>query len=267
MSLEALPFDPNQVPQLLKEGRMRVVKPGAGPITPTPITPDRPVNADRRAEKAKQLFGEDFLGEEAIHKMEEKFKAAGVDVIFNIPQVVFPLDERQLEAAKQEAQNGRARMVVLRPETMVVNGQRKPITLLGFRDLFKDHTNPFGSEKVFCGQTWYETEDFAKHPMEPGFGLPTKEVLRDSLNKNWNNQQSLLQPGEERREVIETVWDTVLYYAATGKKVLENHWDWGKTSSSDGLLVSVGNFDSGGLYVGRWGPANQAPDLGVCPSR
>ncbi|TSC88231.1 MAG: hypothetical protein G01um10147_136 [Microgenomates group bacterium Gr01-1014_7] len=260
MPTETLPFDPNQVPKLLKEGRIKVVK-------AVPVTPDRPLHGDRRVEKARQLFGEDFLGEEAIHTMEAKFLAAGVDVHFVIPQVTFPLDESAVQAAKDEERRGRARMVVLRPEAMVVNGQNKPVTLLEFRNLFKDHPNPFGSGKVFYDQTWYDDQDFAKQPMAAGFALPTKDVLQDSLNKTWTAQQVLVQQGERRREGIETVWDLVLYYAATGKKLLESRWDWGNTRASVDRLVAVGRFGSDGLRVGGWSPTRQLPDFGVCLSR
>ena len=53
------------------------------------------------------------------------------------------LDETQLQAAKAEKADGKERMVILRPEWMVVDGERKPVNILTLRDLFKQETtNP-----------------------------------------------------------------------------------------------------------------------------
>ncbi len=234
-----------------------------------PMTP-----ANGSVERARQLFGENFLGVDAIHVMEEKCKAAGIDVKFVIPALGnfdtlglnVGVSNELLETAKADEQRGRSRLIVLRPELMVVNRESKPITILSLRDLFKDK-NPFGQGKLFYRQNWFENEDFAKEGLKPSIGLPTKEVLPESLSRKWDEQTPLLEPGEHRREAIETLWDSLLYYSATGKKVLEQHLDWGQTRASGGRLVSVGNFDSDGVFVFRLSPGYSDSVLGVCPSR
>ncbi len=272
MPEQILTFKPGETAKLIGEGKMTVVS------RPSIVESTMPV--DSRAERAKQLFGEDFFGEEAIRIMEEKCKAKGINVQFKIPQIPFHLDEDQLESAKQEENQGRARMVVLRPESMVVNGEEKPITILNLRDLFKNEVtdpdsnettitydnNPFGEGPVFWDQDWFDEEEFAKEPIKPGFALPTNEVIPDSLNKTWDEQEALLLPGERRREAIEAVWDTLLHYSATGEKVLRINWDWTNGRTSDGYAVYV-RFDSDGLYVYAWSPGRPAPRLGVCSSR
>ena len=278
-----LPFDPNLVPQLLKEGRMKIV--GA---TQTPSHPENPKTEIHGSvvERAKAIFGEDFLGEEAIHLMEDKLKTAGIDVRFEIPDPnTFPYSQQDIEQAKQDDAKDRARMLVLRPSWMVVKekGQdvRKPINILNLRELFKKEArnklgmvtgvtydrNPFGSGAVFYKQDWYDEQDFAKAQLDSGYSLPTKEVLPNSTSMTWHNQQNLLEPGERRRGAVEVVWDEILYYARTGKKVLPNRWDWTKTQTSDGRLVHVGAFASDGLRVARWDPDETHSNLGVVPSR
>ncbi len=280
-----LPFDPNKVPDLIKQGKVKVITAPLPPIV-------EPIGGIRSNEQAKQLFGEDFLGEEAIHIMEQKCQIKGINVTFEIPQIGsfdsnafrFGLSDEILETAKADEATGRARMVVLRPEFMTVDGERKPVTLLNLRDLFRKEeqdpddaneiivtdNNPFSDgagEAIFYDQDWYDDEEFAKQPLRPGFGLPTKEVIDDSLSKKWGEQQALLLPEERRREPVEVAWDAILYYAATGKKVLKQTWDWTGQRTSDGYLVYVGYFGSDGLVVRSWDPGDAGEGVGVCPAR
>jgi len=280
-----LPFDPNKVPDLIKQGKVKVITAPLPPIV-------EPIGGIRSNEQAKQLFGEDFLGEEAIHIMEQKCQVKGINVTFEIPQIGsfdsnafrFGLSDEILETAKADEATGRARMVVLRPEFMTVDGERKPVTLLNLRDLFRKEeqdpddaneiivtdNNPFSDgagEAIFYDQDWYDDEEFAKQPLRPGFGLPTKEVIDDSLSKKWGEQQALLLPEERRREPVEVAWDAILYYAATGKKVLKQTWDWTGQRASNGGLVYVGGFGSDGLGVRYWNPGNAGGGIGVCPAR
>ncbi len=285
MGDEILRLKPTQVVDLVKQGEMEVLsrKP----------QPESPVSGNGQTEKAKSLFSENFLGEEAIHVMEQKCQAKGINVTFEIPHIGsfdsnglrVGLSDEILETAKADEATGRDRMVVLRPEFMTVDGERKPITLLNLRDLFRKEepnpddanetyvtydNNPFSDvkgEAIFYDQDWYNDEEFAKKPLKAGFGLPTREVIPDSLSKKWGEQQALLLSEERRREPIEVAWDAILYYAATGKKVLEKTWDWTDSSTSDGSLVRVGGFDSDGLGVNDWGPEGSRSNVGVCPSR
>src|SRR3989344_5162793 len=149
-----LPFDPNKVPDLIKQGKVKVITAPLPPIV-------EPIGGIRSNEQAKQLFGEDFLGEEAIHIMEQKCQAEGINVTFEIPQIGsfdsngarVGLSDEILRISKADEAAGRTSMVVLRPEFMTVDGERKPITLLNLRDLFvaddeRDKggysNNPFG---------------------------------------------------------------------------------------------------------------------------
>ncbi len=259
--------------KLVEEGKWKVA-------TPPRVETQSRVE-DPKVESARNLFGEDFFGEEAIHNFEEKCKLKDINVSFEIPQTVIHLNEAELESAKSEEAEGKGRMVVLRPEWMVVDGEKKPVNILTLRDLFKQETvdpnepnktitsydnNPFGEEPVFWDTDWFDEEVFAQEQMKPGYGLPTKEVIPDSWNKTWDDQTALLGEGEKRREAVETVWDSLLYYAATGEKILEDKWDWTNSQTSVQRRVRVG-WDSGGLLVGRWNPGDPNPDIGVCSSR
>ncbi len=282
MPEQILTFKPGETAKLIGEGKMTVVS------TPSVVEPSgEPPKSERQGiEKAKQLFEEDFLGEEAIHIFEEKCRMKGINVQFEIPQVDFSYSESDIEQAKQEEAMEKTRMAVLRPEWMIVKegnkDTRKPVTILNLRDLFKKETrnllgvvsgvtydnNPFGEGTVFYKYSpdWYATENFAKEQLKAGYALPTKEVLPGSTNRTWDDQEKLFEPGEHRREANEAVWDTLLHYAATGRKNLERIWDRtnGRTSYGDAVYVA---FRSDGLRVGYWFPGRPRPNLGVCSSR
>ncbi|MDP2638303.1 MAG: AAA family ATPase [Candidatus Levybacteria bacterium] len=230
------------------------------------LLPKVPATVEKGFEKAKKLFGENFLGEEAIHLMEQKCQASGINVKFEIPKVGNIFTDEMFKLLQEDKKNGRERLISMHPEFMTVNGKRKPVNLLNLRELFKK-TNPFGNGAIFYDQNWYDNEDFAKQSLKAGFSLPTREILADSISKTWNEQQTLLLKGERRREAIEVLWDGTLYYATTGKKFLEDKYDWTQTRTSDGGLVGVGGFGSGGLGVSSWPAGSSHSYLGVCPSR
>ena len=259
----------------------KLVGEGKWSVSTTPRTETQLRIDDPKAEKARNIFGENFFGEQALHSFEEKCKGRGINISFEIPQTPMHLDETQLKAAKNEEAEGKERMVVLRPEWMVVDGKKKPVNILTLRDLFKIETtdpndpnettilydnNPFGEGPVFWDSDWFEEEDFAKEQLKPGYGLPTKEVIPDSWNKTWDDQITLLGEGEKRREVVETVWDSLLYYAATGEKNSEDKWDWTNSQASSRNRVSV-SWYSDGLNVGYWPPGYPYSHIGVCSSR
>lgn len=234
-------------------------------------------------EKAKQLFGENFFGEEAIHTFEEKCNGKGINVSFEIPRTPMHLDETQLELAKNEEAEGKERIVVLRPEWMVVDGEKKPVNILTLRDLFKQETvnpddpnrtiisydsNPFGEGPVFFKYEpdWYADQNFAKEQLKSGYAMPTKDVLPDSWSKTWEDQQELFGEGESRREANEAVWDLLLSYAVTGEKLLTQRADWTNSQASGERRGLVG-WDSDGLHVHGWLPGNPYSFVGVCSSR
>ena len=271
-------YPPGSLAEFVKDGRWAV--------TTTPTIETQLEVDDPKAEKARNIFGEDFFGKEAIHTFEEKCRAKGIAVSFEIPRVPMHLDERQLKAAKAEEAEGKERMVTLRPEWMVVNGERKPVNILTLRDLFEQETtrpdpkkpgqtetvvtydnNPFGDGPVFRGiRGGIEGDNFAHEQMKPGYGLPTKEAIPDSWDKTWNDQQQLFGKGEKRREAVETVWDSLIYYAVTGEKVLADRWELTNSQTSDGLNRVVVRWLSAGLTVHYWHPGVPLSDIGVCSS-
>jgi hypothetical protein len=54
---------------------------------------------------------------------------------------------------------------------------------------------------------------------------------------------------------------------SSSQRLLPNKWSWTATRSSDGNIVSVGNFDANGLLVFRLRPDDSYGALGACLSR
>ncbi len=214
--------------------------------------------------------------------METSLKAKGVNVEFSLDHIPpFPYSEKDLELAKQ-----RGEMVVLRAERARLNGQETPLTIMNFRELFRQ--DPVGNIQTLFysfrpdANDWYTQQDFATKAgeMKLEWALVKKEVLPDSTSKNWQQQEAVLQQYAtdlktkgasniqvRRRNAMETTWDTLLYYATNKDQLLSSTVDWTSSRASGGYLVRVGDFDSRGLDLGSWGPSDSSGRLGVCPSR
>jgi hypothetical protein len=226
-------------------------------------------NKNGKEKKAENPPGKDFLGEEAIHTLEKKCSGKGINVIFNIPEEKFPLDENQLKSTKE----GVERMVSLRPRSMVVNGEDQHINILTLRSLFiRDEVNPtdntinrtrydnnlFGPGFIFSINRSYDKEEFATEQLTPGYAIVTKEFVPNSTNVTWDQQEAVLRPDERRTRPVEDVWDSILKYAATEEKLFGPiEWNATDVSTKDGQIITVGGFDSMGLNISLWNKAKK----------
>jgi len=219
---------------------------------------------------AKEQFGADFIGEEAIRAMEDQCRQAGIEAHFSTDNVDLSYAVETLEEAGKEKSTDRERFLVMRPSGVKFKDNQGeydgPITIQALKRLFQDK-NPFGDGTLIYDNSWYEGEAFIDQPLQAKYAMPTKKLLPESRSKNWADQEKLLKPGETRREAIETLWDTIAYYSATKQRLLSDGYDWSKTSTSDGYRVCVGDFDQRGVRVGYDGPRRSDSYLGVCPAK
>lgn len=204
----------------------------------------REINQER-LERAKGIFTEDFLCQQAISNMEAKCQQAGINVRFEIPEIT-PFSDERLNEAKADTARGMERFFVLRPEVMIVNNVRQPITIETLNALFSDK-NPFGQGKLLSASSLeYEASlavdeiaiSYWREKLKPAYAVPTKDILPES--------QRMLASFHKKsncRTPVERVWDTILYYAATGIKLLQMTGDYGYDKR-----VFVGHFDTNG----RW---------------
>ncbi|MDE1970079.1 MAG: hypothetical protein KGI50_00670 [Patescibacteria group bacterium] len=221
--------------------------------------------------EARELFGKDFLGPESVKT------TYGVELTPEELQEIenIPFTREELEQAKHLKM-----MLVLRVSH---DKDGNLLTIKQLREQFgsddalgdpaKKKTNLF-----WKSQDWYNDQEFATKPTpQLKWSLVTKDVLQESLDKNWDQQEEVLKKWAKdnnidpntikRRTPVEIIYDTLLYYGANKESLLESTWDWSAVQSSDGSFVDVGSFDSGGLDVSDDTRDGTSSSLGVCPSR
>ena len=230
----------------------------------------KPLEVGTEWKEVQKLFGKDFLGPEALKK------TWGVELTEEELQEIehIPFSQEDLEKAKELGM-----MLVLR---LPHNQEQKPLTIKQMREMFSQEDNLGDPQKkktrIVWNQDWYNDKDFAINATAKlGWGLVTKEVLAESKNKNWDEQQEVIKKWANdngidpktirRRTPVEIAFDTITYYGANQDSLLENSYDWTSVQSSGGRFVGVGGFASGGLHVNFDTRGSRHSSLGVCPAR
>ena len=223
--------------------------------------------------EVREILGKDFLGPEAIEAtLGIKLSPEELEQVENIP-----FTREELEQAKELGM-----MLVLR---VPHDTNKQPLTLNRMREILAGEDKLGDPQKkksklIYSqpGEGWYKDEAFATGSVT-GFewGLSKKEVLQESLSKNWDEQEEILKKWAEennidpqtirRRTPIEVAYDTMLYYGANKETLLEETYDWTTVQPSDGKFAGVGYFDSDGLHVNNYSRDDRRSTLGVCPAR
>jgi len=215
-------------------------------------------------EEARAILGDDVLGP------EEVMAAFGHASKTNVP---LEFTGEQLRAARSAGE-----MLVLRVAHLNDN---TALTLLQLVPRF-----PQAFDQRLLRQAGYQLKDDWGIELEPlaatdtcavGWALVRKQILDDSRNCPYDEQSAALQRYAEalhvpattirRRSAIETVYDTVLYFAARDVRLLESTWDWSDSRTVDGGYLNVGGFGSGGMQILSYSTAVRHGSLGVCPTR
>jgi len=221
-------------------------------------------------EEVREIFGEDFLGiEEAERFSGRPFTQEERQEILDLWEEKVRtqnLTREDLERLKHEGF-----MVVVRPSTMMLEDKEAPVTIMNLK---KKHPDLF-----YADRDWFHNEDFAKTgTIQDRIAIVKKELLGETRNKNWDEQQEILTHWAEehnldpkmvkRRTPVEIAHDVLGYFNARQQRILEKDWDWTSVRSSDGRFVFVGGFDRDGLYVYS-GTRDYSPHhaLGVAPAR
>jgi hypothetical protein len=220
---------------------------------------------------AESIFGKDFLGREAILKMQERCQAAGISISFEIPDISEALSRytpQELEEIKANHRDSRDFMFTTRCQWVVYNGERVPVTLELLKKVF-GAANPFGEGSIFWtdnGKNWWDKKDFSKEQLATIADFSSRGPIATSLGKKYADQVTQFENGETRRSCVEAVWDLILNYATNNERLFGSCWDW-TSSSCDGDRMDVGDFGQSGLYVDDDHPEDSYPLLGTCPAK
>jgi len=256
-------------------------------------------------ERAAEIFGQDFLGPEAVQN------AFG----FEVEAPPIPFSEAELIRAKELGQ-----MLVLRVDK---TPDGKPMSLEQINGLLGEKWKQVKIGGVLnTAEGWRDSvkgaERFAGEAVRPGWALTSKDLVSETTDKNYIQQTERLishlknelfkdqdlpdvyvqaiqefevQKAELTRLMTsdwqecakrlvelqitqlcrqtdeETIYDLALNYDATGKRLLPNKYSWSGSRSQDGDLVHVGSFDAVGVSGSRWYPLRHDVIPGVLFSR
>jgi hypothetical protein len=215
-------------------------------------------------EEARAILGNDVLGP------QEVTAAFGCVPKTNVP-LEFTSD--QLHAARNAGE-----MLVLRVAHLHDNTALTLIQLV--------HRFPNAFDQRLLRKMGYQLKDDWGIELEPlaatetcavEWALVRKQVLDDSRNLPYDDQAAALHryaarlqisaSALRRRTAVETVYDTILYHAARGVRLLEDTWDWSSSRTVDGGYLNVGGFGSSGMQILSYSGAVRHGGLGVCPNR
>ncbi len=195
--------------------------------------------------RAREIMGKSFLG---VEKAVRHFGA-----VYTEEQLALLAEIPFLEAVLEECKNTH----------ILVAGF--PMTILGIRA-----KAPGKNPKTFysCKDAWYNSQTFAKdEKVEVRWYLIRKQAAANSTSKNFDKQKALLSKYEEVPRACELVYAVVLYFMATGERLLPNIYVRCSDMVSDGGRVYVGCFGAHGLGVDDGWDDGRRDDVGVSAAR
>lgn len=217
-------------------------------------------------EEARRVLGDDVLGPQEVERVYGGMPRELLDAPIGMTR-------EQLLAARQAGE-----MLILRVARGADDG---PLTVLQMIERY-----PQAFDNKLLAQMGYQLKDDWGITLEPraatdtcetGWALVRKTILEESRNLSYEEQDATLWAYADsvgvppatirRRSAVEAVYDTVLYHAARGVRLLEKTWDWSSSRTVDGGYLNVGGFSPRGVQVLSFSRAIRHGGLGVCPMR
>jgi hypothetical protein len=111
----------------------------------------------------------------------------------------------------------------------------------------------------------------AEETCTAGWWLVRREPLPATLNLRYAEQEGVLgsAPADRprRRSAAEIAFDALAWHSVHGERLLERHWDWSRSVSTDQGHAALGEFSATGLRVIAYSRAVRFGTLGVCAQR
>ena len=171
-------------------------------------------------EKAKRLFGNNFVGLEELRPLFEKMRLSYVSV--QVPIIQYSYDEL-LKYSKD---------YVLIPEL-----NNTPLSIHTFRNVFG--VNPDLLEPCFYNQDWYLNEDFIYKTLDLRWYLLKRDVLEDSRAVQ---PDELLKNNVIFPNAILCVYTFWAYYYARHVKLWYYDFVWCNDTDHNGDRIYVGKY-------------------------
>jgi hypothetical protein len=195
---------------------------------------------------AKQILGDDFITPEEIDKVR--------GVGYSPEQIGFLAGSIPSEDTLRWCKNNGYAIMATPPAAL---------PLLNIRSIQVD---------LFYSKTggWYkeDKEKFSrKDKTSPGWLAIRKDIVPNSTNKTWNEQQTLLLDVEYVPNAAEAAWFITTYYMVHGVRLFERIYVRTSSLDSDGFHVLVGDFDAKGLDVLNLWDDLRHDNLGLASAR
>ncbi len=248
-------------------------------------------NPDRAYQEMRELFGEKFLGCEAVEQAftlqnnqkllefnpSQKAEAARLLAEFvNEPDVKQFMDKVKRGEIKPGGWQLRLQVGTLTDQKSHLE---VPLTMAALEQRLAPDMKARKQGKLLYEASWYKTEQFYTADTMPlQWVLSTDEVVPATLGKNHEAQTKELEkfaknnglqfdPVQSRSQPLEALYRSFVMLRTHGRRTLENTYDWSATKSSDGHLVFVGDCDARGAFVGRSHPERVRDYIGSSFSR
>ena len=177
-------------------------------------------------ERARLLFGENFLGPAEVNCLFEKFEK---DYSFSeVPQLTYSWDV--MERCAREGYI----LVMGVPE---IYPQRKKLTIRTLRDKFG--FEPDDSEPCFYNQDWYLAESFIDESLPLGWYLIKKDVFEDTRAEQ---PVDILAMGVKFPSAILCTYTFFTYYFARNKYLWWHDFVWCSDTDHNGDRIYVGKY-------------------------
>lgn len=177
-------------------------------------------------ERAKKLFGANFLGPDEVRCLIEKFEP---DYSFNeIPQINYSWDV--LEKCAKEGYI----MVMGVPE---IYPQNKKITIRTLRDKFG--LDPDVAEPCFYNQDWYLAESFIDEPLSLGWYLIKKDVIEETRAEQ---PVDIMDSGIKFPSAILCTYTFFTYFYARSQYLWWHDFVWCYDIDHNGDRIYVGKY-------------------------
>ncbi len=125
-------------------------------------------------------------------------------------------------------------------------------------------TDP-GRVPAFFDHPWYLEEPFGEVGCSPGWHSLATAVTSESVGQPIYYADSIKDAGHYLASAAEVVLMLLLYFDATGKRLMINKHTWTRDRTENQRFVTIGAFSKKGLFVSSHEVGYCSRGLGICP--
>lgn len=121
-------------------------------------------------------------------------------------------------------------------------------------------------QPIFFDHPWYLDEPFAQLRCGPGWHAVALTVLPESIGQPFYYIDSIRSAALSLPHAVEVVLMLFLYFAHTGRRLLNKKHTWTCDPTEDRRFVTTGAFGPKGLFLSAHPVGYRSRGLGICPT-